>query len=219
MIKNLIFDFGGVIMTIDHPQAVSRFAALGLPDAPKHLDAYTQGGIFGAMEEGRIGREEFRRELSALCSRELTDDECLWAWLGYKKEVPARNIAALRRLRREGYRLIMLSNTNPYMMSWATSRDFSRAIDQECLEGLPVTAYFDASYYSYEVKAMKPAPQFFTHVLENEGIVPGESLFLDDGPRNIAAAAALGINTMQPDNGSDWTAQLMELLAREGIKK
>ena len=42
MIKNIIFDLGGVIMTIDQNMALSRFKAIGLVDADKFLNSYTQ---------------------------------------------------------------------------------------------------------------------------------------------------------------------------------
>ena len=51
-IKNIIFDFGGVVITIDQPQAVRRFQQIGLKDADKKLDAYTQFGLFGELESG-----------------------------------------------------------------------------------------------------------------------------------------------------------------------
>lgn len=51
MIKNLIFDFGGVVITIDQPQAVRRFKEIGLLNAEQQLDPYTQSGIFGDLEE------------------------------------------------------------------------------------------------------------------------------------------------------------------------
>lgn len=41
MIKNIVFDLGGVIMTIDQSEAVRRFRSLGLEDAEKRLDPYT----------------------------------------------------------------------------------------------------------------------------------------------------------------------------------
>ena len=62
MIKNIIFDFGGVIITLDQPQAVRRFEALGLHDAAQRLDPYTQGGIFGDLEAGRITADEFQQQ-------------------------------------------------------------------------------------------------------------------------------------------------------------
>ena len=206
-IKNIIFDLGGVIITIDQEEAVRRFTALGLADAPQALDPYTQKGIFGQLEQGSITAEDFRRELSLQVGRELTWDECRHAWLGYRKELPQRNLDTLRRLRQEGYRLILLSNTNPYMMSWAESGDFDG-------HGGTINDYFDATYKSYQVKMMKPDEQFFRHVLTQERIFPGETLFVDDGPRNVAAASQIGIVTFCPENGADWTRDIRRYLDR-----
>ena len=207
MIHNIIFDLGGVVITISQAEAIRRFAALGLTDAPRRLNPYTQAGIFGDLEEGKITAEDFRRELSTLTGREQTFDSCRHAWLGYRADLPERNLDMLRRLRREGYRLILLSNTNPFMMSWAMSDEFDG-------QGHPMTYYFDACYLSYELKVMKPSEHFFRHVLATEGIAPDETLFVDDGPRNVAVASQLGIHTLCPENGSDWTGTLYHLLQR-----
>ena len=64
MIKNILFDLGGVIITLDPNQAVSRFKEIGLADADRRLDSYTQSGIFGDLELGKISAEEFRAGLS-----------------------------------------------------------------------------------------------------------------------------------------------------------
>ena len=212
MIKNIIFDFGGVIITLERAEAVRRFKALGIADADKQLDAYSQVGIFGNVENGSISDEDFRHQLSLMAGRELTWDECQWAWLGFRKDVPQRNIEILKRLRREGYRLIMLSNTNPFMMGWAMSSDFSRGLDADAPEGLPASSYFDAAYLSYEVGVMKPDAKFFEHVMSKEGLIPAETLFVDDGPKNCAAAQALGLHTFNPANGVDWTEELLKTL-------
>ena len=52
----------------------------------------------------------------------------------------------------------------------------------------------------------------------NERMLPDETLFIDDGPRNCAAASQLGIHTFCPVNGEDWTADLYALLDGEGVK-
>jgi putative hydrolase of the HAD superfamily len=208
MIKNIIFDLGGVVITIDQPQAVRRFTELGLKDATQRLDPYTQEGIFGDLEAGKITAEEFRQEFSKLIGREATYEECQYGWQGYKKDVPQRNLQMLRKLRKEGYRIILLSNTNQYMMDWAESTAFDG-------EGHPVGDYFDAVYLSFRVKMMKPDEQFFNYVLMQEQILPEETIFIDDGPRNVAAASQLGINTLCPVNGEDWTGDLEEMLKSE----
>lgn len=205
VIKNIVFDLGGVIMTLDPAEALRRFKALGLSDAERYLDAYTQSGIFGNLEEGKITAEDFRSKLSSLTGHELTFDECKHAWLGYRKDVPQRNLDLLKELRAKGYRLILLSNTNPFMMDWALSSEFDG-------KGSSLNDYFDALYLSYRLGIMKPAPDFFRQVLDNENILPEETLFVDDGPRNVEAAGKLGVMTMCPDNGSDWTGELRSLL-------
>lgn len=205
VIKNIVFDLGGVIMTLDPAEALRRFKALGLSDAERYLDAYTQSGIFGNLEEGKITAEDFRSKLSSLTGHELTFDECKHAWLGYRKDVPQRNLDLLKELRAKGYRLILLSNTNPFMMDWALSSEFDG-------KGSSLNDYFDALYLSYRLGIMKPAPDFFRQVLDNENILPEETLFVDDGPRNVEAAGKLGLITMCPDNGFDWTGELRSLL-------
>ena len=205
MVKNILFDMGGVIIPISHETAVSRFKELGVSDAEKRLDSYTQQGIFGALEEGKITDEDFRRELSLLVGRELTWEQCQYAWLGYMMEVPRRNLEILQRLREEGYRVILLSNTNPFIIRWATSSEFDG-------QGHGIDHYLDAAYMSYRCGCMKPAEAFFRQVIETEQILPEETLFLDDGPRNIEAAKQLGIRTFLVENGADWTGNIREYL-------
>ena len=205
MVKTIIFDLGGVIITIDHDEGVRRFEALGLKDAAQRLDPYTQGGIFGDLEEGKITAEEFRQELSRLVGRELTYDECRYGWLGYCGDIPQRNLQALKKLHAEGYRLILLSNTNPYMMSFILSEEFDG-------QGHSLDTYLDALYLSYKMKVMKPDEMFFRRVLMSEQTIPSECLFVDDGPRNVAVASQIGINTFCPKNGEDWTNEIYQYL-------
>jgi putative hydrolase of the HAD superfamily len=144
-------------------------------------------------------------ELSKLVGHEVSYDECRYAWLGYCRELPQRNLEALRRLRSEGYRLVLLSNTNPYMMSWAMSPDFDG-------QGHSLEDYMDACYCSYKLGCMKPDTEFFHRVLIAEQTVPSQMLFLDDGPRNVAVASQMGIRTFCPENGADWTQTIYEYL-------
>lgn len=205
MIRCILFDLGGVVITIDQDQAVKRFKEIGLKDAEKRLDPYTQSGIFGDLEAGAISAEQFRVELSKSVGRELTFQECRYAWTGYCKEVPQRNLETLLKLREQGYRIVLLSNTNPYMMDWALSNDFDG-------DGHSLMFYFDELYMSFQVKLMKPNDLFYRHVLRKEKLFPQECLFVDDGPRNVAAASQMGIQTFCPKNGADWTKEIYEYL-------
>lgn len=204
-IKKIAFDFGGVIIRQNQQQAVERFKQIGLLDAEERLGAYTQQGIFGELEEGKITAEDFRWQLSLLIGRAVTIEDCSYAWRGYCDGLPQRNLDALQRLRREGYGLSILSNTNPFMMGWALSKDFDG-------NGNSLADYVDALYLSYQMKVMKPSAEIFHRVLEAEGVRPEELLFVDDSSHNISAAQELGIATFQPVNGEDWTEELFQLL-------
>lgn len=205
MIKTILFDFGGVVINLNQPQAVERYKEIGLADADRMLDAYTQGGIFGELESGQITAEEFRAELGKLIGHEVTEEQCRYAWTGYCGGLPEKNLETLRRLRAEGYRLVLVSNTNPFMMSWACSSDFDG-------NGHPLDDYFDAMYMSYKIGAMKPDERFFRKMIEDERLNAAEALFLDDGLRNIEAAARFGIHTLHVADGSDWTADVWHVL-------
>lgn len=65
VIKNIVFDLGGVIMTLDPAEALRRFKALGLSDAERYLDAYTQSGIFGILRRERLLRRIFAANSAA----------------------------------------------------------------------------------------------------------------------------------------------------------
>ncbi len=204
-VKNILFDLGGVIMTIDQPSAVKRFKEIGLEDAEKRLDPYTQSGIFGDLEEGKISASQFIQELSGMVGRQLTFEECKYAWRGYTKEVPMRNIKVLDRLKADGYRLILLSNTNPFMMDWGMSKDFSG-------DGRSIDSFFSSMYMSYKLGMMKPDERIFKLIVERENIEPSETLFVDDGPKNVMIGEKLGFQTMCPENGEDWTSKIYEIL-------
>ena len=71
-IRNILFDLGGVIITLDQKQAISRFREIGLADAERRLDAYMQTGIFGDLELGKIDEEGFRAGLSEAAGHDVT---------------------------------------------------------------------------------------------------------------------------------------------------
>lgn len=206
MIKNIAFDFGGVIFNLDYEGAVESFKRIGLADADQRLDRYHQRGIFEELESGRIKPDAFRKELSQMCHRELTHDEVLSAWLGYVGgPVDLCRLDAIDELRRRGYRTFLLSNTNPYVQQWAESPAF-------CAYGRPLSSFMDKCYTSYEVGIMKPAEGIFRHMLTDAAILPSETLFLDDSAANVEAAARLGIRTLLVEKNADWRADLNRCL-------
>ena len=64
MIKNILFDLGGVLIDLDREEAVHRFEALGVTDANMLLDAYVQRGIFKDLENGTLTASQFEDALA-----------------------------------------------------------------------------------------------------------------------------------------------------------
>jgi len=202
-ISNIAFDLGGVVIALSYEQAVKRFEEIGLKNARQHLDAFHQRGIFGDLEQGTITAEEFRVELSKLIGRDVKYEECIYAWHGYVEAVPQKNLKMLLKLRETGYKVCLLSNTNPFMMQWAMSNEFDG-------QGHSIDYYFDNLYLSYKCKHMKPSPEIFKMMLEGQQACAEETLFIDDGRKNVEAASALGMQILCPENNADWTADLYQ---------
>ena len=58
------------------------------------------------------------------------------------------------------------------------------------------------------MKCMKPDLKIFRMVIEDAGIIPAETLFIDDGERNIQAAKKIGMAVYLAQNASDWRKEL-----------
>ncbi len=201
----LLFDLGGVVFRLGYEEAVARFENLGLKDAKSHLDASEQKGIFGILERGEISKEEFRHRFSELVGHDVTLEECAYAWLGYMLGVPQANLEALKTLRKAGYRVCLLSNTNYFMLDHVRSGAFDG-------HGNGIDYYFDRVYASCECHMMKPGKAIFRHVIDEEGVKACDILFLDDSERNTSAAHALGYQTLLVRDADGWIEPLSDLL-------
>ena len=104
MIKQVVFDFAGVITDLTWEGAVVSFTKLGLKHADQILDKYHQNGIFQALEEGKMDTNTFGTELSRMCGRRLNQDEIREAWLGYFNGMDERKLDFIEELRKEHQR-------------------------------------------------------------------------------------------------------------------
>ncbi len=209
MIRNLIFDMGGVILPmrpIEEP--IRRFARIGLPEgmAMSMFGLHGQQGIFQDVESGSLSAEAFLREYHRLTGYGATFTDIEWAWQGFVHDPPPERLRWLRELREEGYHLALLSNTNPFLNHHMESPAFSP-------EGLPMSSYFHSVYLSYRLHACKPSPLAFRRMLTLGGYPPEECLFLDDALPNVLAARALGIHALHVPDNHDWLLPLRQAVA------
>jgi len=196
-IKNIVFDLGGVLITLDRDEAVNRFKKAGLENAAELLNPYHQKGIFLELEEGKLSQEEFYEAVCKEAGKFIANETIDYGWMGFLKELPEYKLKMLEELRRKGYRLYLLSNTNPVIMSWAFTPAFSP-------QGKNIEAFFDKLYLSYQVGYTKPHPEIFQFMFNDSGMIPSESLFIDDGAANIEMGNQLGMKTYLAENGEDF---------------
>lgn len=196
MIKNLLFDLGGVIMDIRRLNCVASFERLGMKDADNFLGEYSQKGPFLQLEEGAISEEEFRTAVRALIDGEVSDEQIDSAFCDFLVGIPKYRLEQLRQLKKS-YNIYMLSNTNSIMWRSRIAEDFRQ-------EGLEREDYFDGIVTSFEARSIKPDTKIFHTVVEKLGINPDETLFLDDSQKNLDAAAQLGFHTLLVTPGSEF---------------
>lgn len=206
MIKDIVFDFGGVLTTIDTERALQRFRDLGVEEPEQYINSYCQKGPFFELENGDINAEEFCRRLGQICNREITFEQAKEAWLGFLVEIHTTLLEHLQTLR-GSYRLSVLSNTNPFIQSWALTKDFTPV-------GKSLADYFDMLFFSYRMHCSKPSREIYCKMLADGGMRAEETLFVDDSTKNIEAAREVGIRTLLVENGEDWREKLSNALAQ-----
>ena len=93
---------------------------------------------------------------------------------------------------------MLLSNTNAIHWDWICRNRFS-------WNGHTPSDYFHTCYLSYQLGMLKPYPDIFNHVVKDAGILPAETLLIDDAVPNCETAASLGFKTYTPKEFEDWS--------------
>ncbi len=193
-IKHIIFDLGGVILNIDYDRPIKEFEALGMSDARGLYSKKEQTELFDKLETGMISEEEFLGHLQELCPANTSTIQLQQAWNSILLDFPLRRLQILQQLQLH-FDMYLLSNTNSIHEA-----AFNAILKQTC--GYPSLAvFFDKVYLSHRVGLRKPDPAIFRLVLEENGLEASRTLFIDDSPQHIAAAAALGIRTIHMQDG------------------
>lgn len=196
MIRNLMFDLGGVIMDIRRQDCIDAFSRLGMQDPGALLGEYSQAGVFGRLESGEIDAAAFRDEIRGMLPDGVTDGMIDEAFCAFLTGIPERRLQALRQLRHQ-YRIYLLSNTNPIMWNSRIAEEFRK-------EGEDIDFYFDGTLTSYEAKCMKPDRRIFEEAARKFGIVPSETLFFDDSESNVKAAREAGFRAVLVPQGQEF---------------
>ncbi len=204
MIKNLVFDLGGVFLHLDRDESVRRFKQLGISNIEELLDPYLQRGCFLGIEDGSLDEEAFALELEKIAGHPLSQEEIADAYLGFIKEVQSYKFDYIDGLA-DRFPIYILSNTNPYILAFTESEDFLP-------NGRKLSSYCKRKFASCEMGLVKPSREIFEAMIQEAQLKPEETLFIDDGEKNIETAKALGFQTYLAKNGEDWREDIEQLI-------
>ena len=196
-IKNLIVDFGGVLIDLDRQRCLENFRELGLPDVEHTLDLYHQQDFFQQYERGLISSADFRNVIREKIGKDVDDARIDAAWNSFLVSIPTYKLDLLLALRKD-YVVYLLSNTNEIHWKWPCEHAFP-------YKTFRVEDYFEHIFLSYEMKMAKPDEEIFRKVLDDAGLDPKETFFIDDSEANCMTARSLGISTYVPKAGEDWS--------------
>ncbi len=188
-IRNIIFDYGNVIFTIDFKRAQQSFTDLGVKNVEHFFSHKSHDSLFDQFEQGLISPSEFRdgiRKVTGILN--LSDSEIDQAWNSLLIGVPEPNHELLLKTK-DKYRTFLLSNNNEIHYNWIM--DYLQREHQLSSNAV----FFEKDYYSHLMKMRKPNPEIFEFVLQENKLDPNETLFIDDSPQHLKTADQLGLNT------------------------
>jgi putative hydrolase of the HAD superfamily len=188
-IKNIIFDLGGVILNIDYQLTNKAFVHLGVTNFHELYSQFHGSSLFNGLETGHVSTEAFLAEMHRHVPENVTDEQLVAAWNAMLLDFPLQRLQLLQQLRQH-YNLYLLSNTNAIHLE-----AFHRMLEQS--RGIPsLASFFDKAYYSHLMGCRKPEKASYRMVLDENGLVAAETLFIDDTLPNIKGARAVGLQTI-----------------------
>jgi HAD superfamily hydrolase (TIGR01509 family) len=189
LIRNIIFDLGGVILNLNVQKSVDALQQLSRSGQQVPFSLKSQSDLFDALETGAIAPAEFRRRLREEFDVEGDDDALDTAWNAMLLDLPAERIELLQQLG-QTHRLFLLSNTNAIHLLRFTDI-FKNSVDLPSLDSL-----FEKTYYSHLIGRRKPHPEVFNFIVAENNLDKVATLFIDDSYQHIEGARQAGIQAL-----------------------
>lgn len=204
MIKTVIFDMGGVLIDLDLKAVYMAFAAIA-NERMKEMSPADMLGNGGESslhdyELGNITTEEYLDSMLPFCKKGTTRDDVRRATFAILKTIPQQRLDAIKELREKGYRVYLLSNIQD--MHWEYINEMMGGWEQ----------YFERVFLSQELHLTKPDDRIYQVVAEATGLVPGETLYIDDVEANVEGGLRAGWQAIQA-TGDEWL-QVVKALPR-----
>ena len=179
MIRNIIFDMGGVLIQFDREYFIRR---LGVANEDERI---LMNEVFCSLEWAQLDRGTITQAgaIANMCARlpqrlheAATNLVTHWDRPIIPMEGMYELVAELKAL---GYGIYLLSN--------ATLRL------HEFWPDIPASRFFDGTLISADVKLVKPQPEIYTLLCNTFGLQPSECFMIDDMPMNIEGAYEAGL--------------------------
>ena len=180
MIKNIIFDMGGVLLRFEPEYFIARLGISGA-DADLLRREVFRSADWVRMDRGTLSDEE---GVASICKRvpehlHAAVEELVCRW-EIPEILPMEGMAALiGELKQAGYRIYLLSNA------------FTR--QHVYWPRVPGSEFFDDTFISADVKLVKPQREIYEMALTKFGVKAEECVFVDDLPSNIEMGENCGI--------------------------
>ena len=187
-IKNIIFDLGGVVLDIDENIVYNELEKMGINISElAHSKEFID--IMSKFDTGIYTAPTFRKKAKALLGQEkMTDQRFDAIWNAMILDIPRERIEAIEKVKKH-YKIFLMSNSNVIHYDLYV-RDLQLRFGYHEFDEL-----FNKSYFSFAEHMEKPDPRFFELILDHEGLLPEETLFIDDTEANVKVAKKLGIHT------------------------
>ncbi len=198
VIRNIIFDLGGVLLNWRPQEIVDGFYVdPDLRDAARRHAL--QHSDWLEMDRGMLDEETAIQRFAIRMGRPVAEVSALLDHVKASLTPIPRSIDLARGLRERGLSLYVLSN-----MSVAT---FHYLQTRHAFFDL-----FDGIVISEIVRMIKPEAEIFVHMAEHYGLAYSETVFIDDHPPNADAARRLGLSAILFHNPEQCERELEGLL-------
>ena len=199
MIRAVLFDFGGVILSSPFEAFAHYERANGLPaDFLRGLNATDpHDNAWARLERNEVSFDEFCDlfELEAKAAGHAIDARAVMASMA--GDVRPEMVEALRRCRAANLKTGLLTN------NWVSLEGRDPVPERD-----DVLTLFDAIIESSKVGVRKPDPRFYELACEALAIEPQSAVFLDDLGVNLKPARAMGMHTIKVVDPADAITEL-----------
>lgn len=179
MIETFLFDMGNVLVHFSHSRMCAQIASVCGSSAEEIRRLLFDLKWENEFECGGLTEAQFQARLENHFQRQINLSELIWA----ASDIFILNapmMPLLRSLRRQGKRLVLLSNTSISHIEFVR-REFE------------VLSYFDDFVLSYEIRALKPQPAIFEAALDRIHCPPDRCFYTDDIAAYVEAGRSHGL--------------------------